>query len=52
VTELVEYKQSVEYSLFRNESIKIMKGMTAENLTVISEMLDAASRETVRSWGS
>jgi hypothetical protein len=51
VTELVEYKQSVENSLsmFRNELIEITKGMTAEDLTVISEKLDAASREAVPS---
>ena len=35
--------------MFRNELAEIMKGMTAENLTVISEKLDAASREAVRS---
>jgi hypothetical protein len=45
VTELVEHKQSID--MLRNELIEITKGMTAENLTVISEKLDAARREAV-----
>jgi hypothetical protein len=48
VTELVEHKQSVENSLsmFQNELIEIRKGMSAGNLTVISEKLEAASRDS------
>ena len=47
VTELVEHKQSVEnkLSMFWNELIEIREGMTAEYLTVISEKLEAASKD-------
>jgi dsDNA-specific endonuclease/ATPase MutS2 len=53
VTELVEHKQSVENSLsmFRNEMIKIRKGMSARNLTVISEKLEATSRDSSSKLG-
>jgi hypothetical protein len=49
VTELVEHKQSVENSLsmFQNEFIEIRKCMSAENLTVISEKLEAATEIAV-----
>jgi hypothetical protein len=53
VTELVEYKQNVENSLsmFQNELIEIRKGMTAENLYVISEKLVAAGRDSSSKLG-
>jgi hypothetical protein len=53
VAELVEHKQSVENSLsmFRNELIEIRKGMSAENRTVISEKLEAASRDNSSKLG-
>ena len=52
-TELVEHKQSVENSLsmFQNELIKIRKGMSAKNLTVINEKLEAASRDSSSKLG-
>lgn len=53
VTELVEHKQSVENSLsmFWNELIEIRKGTSAENLTVISEKLEATSRDSSSKLG-
>ena len=53
VTELVEYKQNVENSLsmFQNELIEIRKGMTAENLYVISEKIVPAGRDSSSKLG-
>jgi hypothetical protein len=53
VTVLVECKHSVDssLSLSRNELVEFRKGVSAENLSVISVKLDAASRDSSSKLG-